>query len=330
MMKTRILSILALLLMAVTGAMAQTETLLTTITATGKEQANYSTANVATVSFSYTAGGSSAYLAAWGWWGYGWTATVTPAEGYTITKCIFYDDANRTATDSEAPFVVETTEEDKTPKVNGTPILAYTSKGITKIEVYGYAPFAVTTNSDGNGNYWSTFYNASATQGFTADANTTVYKAALNGTSSVTLTEVAGREIPAGQAVILKSSAASITLTPATTTATLSGNDLKGGTTVASGNDAYTLSRGNDGTGAVGFYKFSGSLDDSKAHLEIPTSAGSRGFIGFGDDNTTAIELPALADDEAAEWYSLEGRRLSGKPARKGIYVRNGQKYIIR
>ena len=139
MMKTRILSIVALLLMAATGAMAQTETLLTTITATAKEQASYSTANVATVSFSYTAGGSSAYLANWGWWGYGWTATVTAAEGYTITKCIFYDDANRTATDSEAPFVVETTEKDKTPQVNGTPILAYTSKGITKIDVYGYA-----------------------------------------------------------------------------------------------------------------------------------------------------------------------------------------------
>jgi hypothetical protein len=121
-----------------TEVVAPTETLLTTITATAKEQASYSTANVATVSFSYTAGGSSAYLANWGWWGYGWSATVTAAEGYTITKCIFYDDANHTATDSEAPFVVETTEEDKTPKVNGTPILEYTSKGIKKIEVYGY------------------------------------------------------------------------------------------------------------------------------------------------------------------------------------------------
>ena len=121
-----------------TEVVAPTETLLTTITATAKEQASYSTANVATVSFSYTAYGSSAYSDTWGWWGYGWAATVTAAEGYTITKCIFYDDANRTATDSEAPFVVETTEEDKTPKVNGTPILEYTSKGIKKIEVYGY------------------------------------------------------------------------------------------------------------------------------------------------------------------------------------------------
>ena len=183
-----------------------------------------------------------------------------------------------------------------------------------------------TANEGGDGNYWSTFYNA--TQGYTADASTTIYKGKLNG-SSLTLTEVT--DIAAGQAVILKSTTGTITLTPAATTSSnFSDNDLKGGTTVTSGYDAYTLSRGNDGTGAVGFYKFSGSLDGSKAHLEIKTSAGSRSFIGFVDDNTTGIELPALADDEAAEWYSLDGRRLSGKPARKGIYVRNGQKIIIK
>lgn len=140
-MRKNFFSMLVLLAAVATGAWAQTETLLTTITATAKEQASYSTANVATVSFSYTAGGSSAYLANWGWWGYGWSATVTAAEGYTITKCIFYDDANRTATDSEAPFVVETTEEDKTPRINGTPIDGGNnqSKGLKKIEVYGYA-----------------------------------------------------------------------------------------------------------------------------------------------------------------------------------------------
>ena len=130
------LTLLALLTIS-TGAWAQTETLLTTITATGEKQASYSTANVATVSFSTTAQGQFSYLVAWGWWGYGWTATVTASDGYTITKCVFYDNENRTATDSEAPFVVETTEEDKEPQVNGATI-NYSSKGITKIEVYGY------------------------------------------------------------------------------------------------------------------------------------------------------------------------------------------------
>ena len=111
--------------MSLTAYADNTETLLTTITATGKEQASYSTDGVATFSFSYTANGSSNYTnngrTNWGWWGYGFTATVTSVDGYTITKCVFYDDANRIAADSEAPFVVETTEEDKTQQVNGTP-----------------------------------------------------------------------------------------------------------------------------------------------------------------------------------------------------------------
>ena len=138
---------LVVLLAVTTGAWAD-ETLLTTITGAGSNtnpatsaNVSYSTEGVATLTFSEpTLDGQVAYYVspAWGWWGYAITLTVTPAEGYTITKCVFYDIDNHTATDSEAPFVVETVFDDKTPKVNGT-ILAYNSKGITKIEVYGYA-----------------------------------------------------------------------------------------------------------------------------------------------------------------------------------------------
>ena len=187
MKQKRLLSMLVLLAAVVSGAWAQTETLLTTITATAKEQASYSTANVATVSFSYTAYGSSAYLANWGWWGYGWSATVTAAEGYTITKCIFYDDANRTATDSEAPFVVETTEEDKTPRINGTPIDGGNmwSKGIKKIEVYGYATYSVTL--------------AEGTED--ADKWTIEPKTGLNGGATVTVTYSGEKKVKSVKAV---------------------------------------------------------------------------------------------------------------------------------
>ena len=321
-MKKKLLSILALLLMtAATGSMAQTETLLTTITATAKEQASYSTANVATVSFSYTAGGSSAYLANWGWWGYGWIATVTAAEGYTITKCIFYDDADRTATDSEAPFVVETTEEDKTPQVNGTPILAYTSKGIKKIEVYGYV--TPTTNEGATGEYWATYYNA--TQGFTADANTTVFKAALTG-SQLTMTEVANREIPAGKAVILKSTSSTITLTPATTTETLEGNQLVGtATAITNPGNAYVLNKGAKG---VGFYKLSsgGTIGANKAYLTY--IAGARDFFLF-DETTGIISVngSGLMVNGSDGCYDLQGRRVANPT--KGLYIVNGKKVFI-
>ena len=325
-MKRKLLSLLVLLMTAATGAVAQTETLLTTITATGKEQASYSTANVATVSFSYTAGGSSAYLANWGWWGYGWSATVNAAEGYTITKCVFYDDQERKATDSEAPFVVETTEEDKTPQVNGTPILAWTSKGIKKIEVYGYAPFNVTANEGASGEYWATYYNANATQGFTADANTKVFQAALTG-SQLTMTEVSGREIPAGKAVILKSSSSTILLTAATTTATLEGNQLVGtATAITNPGNAYVL---NKGTNGVGFYKLSstGTIGANKAYLTYSGSLAPE-FFGF-DGNTTSIDATLVNSEKVnSVVYDLQGRKVA-QPT-KGLYIVNGKKVVIK
>ncbi len=347
-MKTRVLSILALLLMTATGAKAETVTWDTSNVFIKSNMYNtvdeFNPSAIyegITISFSgpdvsrftfYDHLTSKAGIVVYGEDGDSFTFTAptgkkfvrieinSSEEGYVFDGCEGWSEF------SDYQLVWSGTAANAVTLGTG-----YTAmRNITSIVFY-FEETSVTANAGAvAGEYWSTFYNASATQGYTADASTTVYKAALNGTSSVTLTEVAGREIPAGQAVILKSTAASITLTPATTTADMSGNVLKGGTTVASGNDAYTLSRGSAGTGPVGFYKFSGAtLDGSKAHLEIPTSA-ARSFIGFGDDNTTAIELPALADDEAAEWYSLDGRRLSGKPARKGIYVKDGQKYIIR
>ena len=154
--KIKLLLLLVLLAAVVSGAWAQTETLLTTITATGTEQASYSTANVATVSFSYLPNCNSVYSDNWGWWGYGFTATVTAAEGYTITKCVFYDNDGASATDSTDPFIVETEEQNKKPKVNGATFGAYTSAGIKKIEVYGYVTPAATgysiTLDEGTGN----------------------------------------------------------------------------------------------------------------------------------------------------------------------------------
>ena len=324
-MRKKFFSLLVLLAVVATGAEAQTETLLTTITATAKEQASYSTANVATVSFSYTAYGSSAYLANWGWWGYGWSATVNAAEGYTITKCIFYDDANRTATDSEAPFVVETTEEDKTPRINGKPIDGGNmwSKGIKKIEVYGYV--TPTTNEGASGEYWATYYNA--TQGFTADANTTVFQAALNG-SQLTMTEVANREIPAGKAVILKSTSSTITLTPATTTATLEGNALQGtATAITNPGNAYVLNKKN---GVVGFYKLSstGTIGSNKAYLIYDGGAGAREFFLF-DETTGIISVngSGLMVNGSDGCYDLQGRRVANPT--KGLYTVNGKKVFI-
>lgn len=53
--------------------------------------------------------------------------------------------------------------------------------------------------------------------------------------------------------------------------------------------------------------------------------------IGGGDDDTTGIMeviQPAVNDTEA--WYSLDGRRLNAKPTKKGVYIQNGKKIVIK
>ena len=75
--------------------------------------------------------------------------------------------------------------------------------------------------------------------------------------------------------------------------------------------------------------------------LALPKSSGNGGSpsgtrsltIGFGGngDGTTGVwevkEVKQVTDDT---WYTLEGLKLSGKPQKKGIYIMNGKKVIIK
>ena len=44
---------------------------------------------------------------------------------------------------------------------------------------------------------------------------------------------------------------------------------------------------------------------------------------------TTEIGTIRLID-ETGEWYSLDGRKLSGKPTKKGLYINGGKKVVIK
>ncbi|MBR5035736.1 MAG: hypothetical protein IKX69_00925, partial [Prevotella sp.] len=55
--------------------------------------------------------------------------------------------------------------------------------------------------------------------------------------------------------------------------------------------------------------------------------------IDFGnDDNTTGIISTTNVTDftNSDAWYDMQGRRLDGRPAAKGIYVNNGRKVVIK
>ena len=53
---------------------------------------------------------------------------------------------------------------------------------------------------------------------------------------------------------------------------------------------------------------------------------------GDGNGDTTGIETLRIENSALSdgEWYLLDGRRLEGRPTKKGVYVKNGQKVVIK
>ena len=99
------------------------------------------------------------------------------------------------------------------------------------------------------------------------------------------------------------------------------------------------LSTGN----RLGYSKNERTLRSFRAHFEVPTSGGVREFVlNFDDENTTGIISPAeikeITDcnatlskrEMAGAWYSLDGRKLDAKPTKKGLYIHNGNKVVIK
>ena len=54
--------------------------------------------------------------------------------------------------------------------------------------------------------------------------------------------------------------------------------------------------------------------------------------LGMGGDDATGIDASLMNDEEMNNdtWYSLDGRRLDGKPMKKGVYIRSGKKIVIK
>lgn len=192
---------------------------------------------------------------------------------------------------------------------------------------------AITLNLSANsasGKKWASFYNAYAA--FKADANTTVYKAKIEG-SKVELTAIGDKIVPAGKAVILQS-----TDDPVMTTTTVESNgDYSDNILVGVNSTSTQLSsiEGNcytlaNGTHGVGFYNYTGTtyLVHNKAYFTLPAS--SRSFLGIStDDEATAIDA-ATKQEANDEWYTLDGRQMKGQPTKAGVYVKKNKVVVIK
>ena len=179
---------------------------------------------------------------------------------------------------------------------------------------------------------WTTFYTPFAN--LQADDATTVYKAELVG-NTLLLHEVQDRIIDSGTGVILKSTGNPLLTKTEAESTDASHNDLDGNARdIDAFPEYYVLYGGAEG---LGFYPYSGAkLNGGKAYVVITSGSGVKGFVGMTetpDVGTTAIpSMPAqeAAQDEAAPWYTIDGRRLPARPTRPGIYIRSGRKAVIR
>ncbi|MBR4925604.1 MAG: BspA family leucine-rich repeat surface protein [Prevotella sp.] len=68
-----------------------------------------------------------------------------------------------------------------------------------------------------------------------------------------------------------------------------------------------------------------------RAYFLLPSidAADSKVIETFFDDTPTAITIPDAVTTEE-EWYTVNGQRLPGRPNKKGIYIVNGRKYVVK
>ena len=76
-----------------------------------------------------------------------------------------------------------------------------------------------------------------------------------------------------------------------------------------------------------------GTLPAGTIYLPVGGTAGARRLsISTGGEATGigGIEPDAADSTGQDEWYGIDGRRLDGKPTRKGLYIHNGRKEVVK
>ncbi len=73
------------------------------------------------------------------------------------------------------------------------------------------------------------------------------------------------------------------------------------------------------------------SIGAFRAYFEIADGASIKAFnLNLGDGTETGIDLSPAQGEGAPAVYDLNGRRLSGKPTQRGIYIVNGRKVVVK
>ena len=275
---------------------------------------------------------------------------ATKGQYYTLPACGF------TAPDGKVfdHWVVDYTgiQEDpiKQPGDYFTAPYIWSESDVQTITVTAYwrdaQTLALTANQAPDGNYWTTYYNG--TQGYTIDAeeNACAYTATY-ANNQLTLHNQ-GKEIPAGTAVIIVADNNEVSMTETTLNDFDGTNHLRGvDVDTPTADITSTLGTGTfyvlgmttvNNEQHFGFHRYEGAeVAAHKAYVFVSGSnqALARSLTMVFDDatgiqNVEADSSLSTLHPSLQEWYTLDGRKLQGKPTKNGIYVNNGRKVVIK
>lgn len=148
--------------------------------------------------------------------------------------------------------------------------------------------------------------------------------------NKVTLTPIEGT-IPANTGVVIEAAEGTynfvITTTEATATSDLTGNVATANVDAASA--AYILGK-TDAEG-VGFFKLNSTdraVKGGRAYYVAPKGGAAAAYLFNG--NVTGLEaIKTALNDANAPIYDLSGRKVA-KAVKGGLYIKNGQKFIVK
>ncbi len=94
-------------------------------------------------------------------------------------------------------------------------------------------------------------------------------------------------------------------------------------------NDKTVLFVGSDNT--LYWPSKATTMGSCRAYFRMTESVDGREIVTHFDDETTNLPRPLQEEgSQDSAWFTLDGRRLEGKPATKGLYIHQGRKEVVK
>ena len=98
--------------------------------------------------------------------------------------------------------------------------------------------------------------------------------------------------------------------------------------------DAQTIYSLANIDGVVAFYLVGQGvlIPAGKVYLQIAQEQASLArclTMSLNEQQGITTDIVRVRHQEDAGWYTIDGRKLSGRPSTKGLYIKNRKKYII-